>query len=656
MIPWQVLVPSAAIWLGSRSAAQGQRPPGPEDIVGIRRVVELALSPDGQRVAFVVSQPADQATRESSRRRSLWLVGTDGKSAPERLPGGSTADGSPAWSPDGRSLAFLSSRSDGPSGDQIYLETVPDGAVERLTAIEGGVERFRWSPDGSMIAFTARDPVSEADRTSRAERGNAIVIGRDQSFARLWILSIAARKSEALTRQDVDVKDFAWSPAGAEIALTVAAGPGPVESTHQSLVVVSRASGAIVRTLTRNVADVPNVLRWSPDGTRITFMENSPRLAFWVAVVPAQGGPTRGILKDFSGTLLQVDWLPDTRLLAQVITGTEQSLVSIDPTTDQMRPVAKLMQSQANYGFSTNGIVTAYLGQTPDSPDDVWVVRGSDPPRRLTDLNPEVRSWRLGRVERIEWKNTKDGLHLDGILLTPPGYQPGRRYPTIVENHPGDLPWWTGWHGSWWDWGQLLASHGYVVFLPNYRGVTGRGWRLRETLGAWGGMAFQDLMDGVDRLVAKGIADPTRLGIGGWSNGGFMTEWAITHTTRFRAAVAEAAHSDLTALYGTSPGTRPYLRANLGTSPYRQRATYDAHSPITFVAQCRTPTLLVHGQLDSGVPVGQSYEFHAALQDLGVETELIVYPRAGHVIQERSQQVDLQLRVLEWFDHHLRSQ
>ena len=176
---------------------------------------------------------------------------------------------------------------------------------------------------------------------------------------------------------------------------------------------------------------------------------------------------------------------------------------------------------------------------------------------------------------------------------------------------------------------------------------------MHQTIADWGGMAYQDLMDGVDYLVEQKIADPNRLGIGGWSNGGFMTEYAITRTTRFKAAVAQAAHSDFFSLYGTSY-IRASLRISFPDSPYLNRKDYDERSPITFVRNCRTPTLLLHGELDSGVPVGQAYEFYNGLKDVGVETEMVVYPRERHSIQERAHQLDVQQRILAWFNKHLK--
>jgi len=337
----------------------------------------------------------------------------------------------------------------------------------------------------------------------------------------------------------------------------------------------------------------------------------------------------------------------------EIIEGTRQALLTIDVTTGAVRKLADLVQTIWEFSFSTNGQSIVYNAQTPDSPSDIWVWTKDAQPRKITDFNPQTKSWRLGKIREVEWKNSKDGLIRRGVLITPPDYQPGKLYPTIVNTHPGDTAWWAGLHAKWWAWGQLLASNGYVVFLPNTRGVDGEGWRLHAALGHWGGMAFQDLMDGVDYVVAKKIADPNRLGIGGWSNGGFMTEYAITRTTRFKAAVAQAGHSNMFSLYGTSDLHAAMRVLNLA-SPYYNRKQYDDDSPITFIRNCRTPTLLLHGINDRGVPVGQAYEFYRGLKDVGVETEMVVYPREGHSIQEYPHQLDVQKRVLAWFDKHLK--
>jgi dipeptidyl aminopeptidase/acylaminoacyl peptidase len=625
------------------------QPLNPHDISEIRLAGDVRLSPDARRVAFVVSERAESG--RAARRSGIWTVAADGSEVPRlRISGGD--DNSPRWSPDGTTLAFLSARADAPAGAgstrQIYRVAAKEegvGAPERLTSADGGVDEFAWSPDGRFIAFMAPDPATDED---------PVVVGRTLRYTRLSILNLAEGTTSLITGREFDVAELAWSPNGEEIALVVAPTPRPEDEFKLALVVVNRRTGRIVRRLSENVA-FSGGLRWSPDGRFITFLECPPTREFgsWLAMVPATGGPVRPIVKEHLFTTLRAEWAADSKsLLLLTIEGTSQALMSFDVGSGRMRRVADVVISQWEFSFTTNGATSAYLSQSARSPSDVWLVAAGTSPRRLTDLNPQTLRWRLGKVQSVSWKNSRDGMTRSGVLITPPDFQAGRPYPAIVQGHPGDTPWWTGWLATWWAWGQLLASRGYVVFLPNYRGVSGEGWKMHATIADWGGMAFQDLMDGIDALVAQRIADPDRLGIGGWSNGGFMTEWAITHTTRFKAAVAQSGHADFFSLYGTS-----YNRASLQISfgdPYTNRAVYDTHSPITFIRNCRTPTLILHGANDSGVPVGQGREFFTGLEAIGVEAEMVVYPREGHSIRERAHQEDLQNRVLAWFDRHLK--
>lgn len=634
----------------------------PENVLSIRDVRGLQLSPDGKQIAFVVREPADPKLPQQPRPSNIWIVPSDGSQRPHPMVPDLKNAYSPFWSPDGRTLAFLSDRGvdvtdSARQGDQVYLLRVDggDGATAvRLTSVPGGVEGFAWSPDGKMIAFVARDQATPEEQQREAAGYDAIEVDRNYKYNRLWVTNLSDRKAVQITKQDFEINEIAWSPKGDELALDIAATPD--DSVHLSLVVVNRLTGEIARTLSTNIS-LPGCLKWSPDGRWITFLEGPPTKEFssWVSVVPSEGGSVRPLMKDYSGTVIALDWTPDSKhLLAQSIEGTREALLKIDSATGAVSKLADIIQTIWEFSFSTNGQTIVYTAQTPESPSDIWVLTKDAPPRQVTDFNPQTKSWRLGKVREVEWKNSKDGLTRRGVLITPPGYQPGKLYPTVVNTHPGDTAWWAGLHAKWWAWGQLLASNGYVVFLPNTRGVTGEGGRLHATTADWGGMAFQDLMDGVDYLVAQRLADPNRLGIGGWSNGGFMTEYAITHTTRFKAAVAEAGHSDFFSLYGTSSGMRDSMRITTPESPHKNRKWYDDHSPITLIRNCRTPTLLIHGIRDGGVPVGQAYEFYNGLKDMGVETEMVVYPREGHNIQEYTHQLDLQKRVLAWFDKHLK--
>ncbi len=586
----------------------------PKDILSIRDVRELQLSPDGSKVLFVVREPGAPNQPRNPRTANIWIVPSDGSQPPHPLIPNLKNATTPRWSPDGRWLAFLSDHGDSDSRDsrttnQVYLLPSDGGEAERLTSVPGGVETYAFSPDGKMIAFIARDQPTVQDQERESAGDDAIESDRNFKYSRLWVTNISDRKSAKVTSQDFEINEVAWSPRGDEIALVVARTQKPEDSLLLSLLIINRSTGEIARTLSTNVSPISGMLRWSPDGRWITFLEAPPTKAFasWLAVAPAGGGPVRPLLKNFSGTVIAAEWVSDSQhLLGQSIEGTRQALLTIDGVTGAVRKLIDIIQTIWEFSFSTNGQTTVYNAQTLESPSDIWVLTKGGQPRKITDFNPQTKSWHLGKVREVEWKNSKDGLTRRGVLITPPGYQPGRLYPTVVNTHPGDTAWWVGFHAKWWAWGHLLASNGYVVFLPNTRGVTGEGGQLHATIADWGDMAFQDLMDGVDYLVKQKIADPNRLGIGGWSNGGFMTEYAITRTTRFKAAVAQAGHSDFFSLYGTSY-IRASLRVSTPDSPYYNRKWYDDHSPITWIRNCRTPTLLIHGIADRGVPVCQAY-------------------------------------------------
>ena len=634
----------------------------PEDLVDLRQVHDVQISPDGKQVAFVVTEPADPKKPKEPRDTNIWMVPSDGSEPARLFVASARADTSPRWSPDGRYLAFLSDR--GESGgeeekakNQIYLLRTDGGEAGPLTEVEGGVQNFKWSHDGSMIAFTVIDPLTKEERRKRKEGYDEIHVGHDYRYARLWVVNLSDRKAELVTKQDLHVSQFDWSPRDSELVLQVSPRPRRDDVRwRSSLVVIRRLSGEVLRTLSQNVFGGP---RWSPDGQTIVFYEFTPqKISGWLTVIPARRGSVRHLLRDYMGTVVRPAWAPGSKsLLAIGIERTKAKLLRIDTATGAITKLADFGPESKESGLSLSGGggTIAYLNQSGRTPTEVWVLSQGESPRRLTEMHAQVRSLRLGEIKEITWKNKKDGRTLYGSLITPPEFKAGQPYPTVVQVHGGPRwAWWTGWHGSWHEWGQLLASNGYVVFLPNPRGSIGRGWRFAEAnRDDWGGGDFQDIMDGVDYLIEQRIADPNRLGIGGWSYGGYLTSWAVTQTDRFKAAVVGAAITNLFTHSGTTHSPT-FLRTYFLDIPFRRRAAYDNHSPITFLQNCKTPSLVLHGEEDKGVPVSQAWEFYNGLKALGVEAEMVVYPREPHVFKERAHQVDLLKHVLAWFDKYLK--
>jgi dipeptidyl aminopeptidase/acylaminoacyl peptidase len=643
---------------------QEKRALQPEDLVDIRSVDDVRISPDGRAVAFVVVEPAsDPKKPEKPRDTNIWNVPADGSQPARPFVTSPKSDTHPRWSPDGRYLAFLSNRGE-PIGEeketknQLYLIRADGGEAEQLTKLKGGVENLAWSRDGQMIAFTVRDAVSDEEEKKRKEGRDETYVDHDYKFARLWVMNLSDRKPQQVTKQDLEVNGMAWSPDGSELALLVSATPRADDRYwHTKLVVVRRETGEIVRTISEHAGDE---VRWSPDGLTLAFEEFTPAvIATWLAVAPAAGGTTRYLLKDYAGTVRRYEWEPDSKhLIAEVNEHTRDKFVRIDVASGAVAPlVAETALAGPEFSLSLDSHTIAYEFQATDMPSEVWSYTMGKSPRRLTHLHPQAASWRLGEVKEVSWKNKRDGQTLYGVLITPPEYKPGQAYPTIVEVHGGpEWAWWSGWLGSWHEWAQLLASHGYVVFLPNPRGSTGQGWQFSEAnRDDWGGMDFQDIMDGVDYLVEQKIADPIRLGIGGWSYGGFMTSWAVTQTNRFKAAVVGAAVTNLFSFNGTTDITPSFLRNYFINLPFYRRPAYDSHSAMTYLKRCKTPSLVLHGEADERVPVTQGWEFYNGLKMLGVPTEMVVYPREHHGFKERAHQIDLLTRILAWYDKYLKN-
>lgn len=661
----------------------------PVDILNLKQPSNARVSPDGSLIAYVVNTPVPSGEHRNSH---IWLVSTDGNSQARVFVLGGGSDSSPRWSPDGKSLAFLSDRQnplekdkafhfsvigadgrhdleapenkqgavedhDAKPSQQIWLISLQGGEATPLTDIYGGVKSFEWSKDGEALAFirTDQDTKEEVERKRRKE--DQIEVDKNYKFDRLWIYTLATHQARLVTKADANIDSFDWSPDGRRFLARISPTPRIDDYWRVSSdVILNAATGSVEKTLLDRAA--PSPVRWSPDGHSAVLGKASHKnITGFPILYNVETGKETVVGESFRATIGDLEWEPDGEsLLGAATEGTERIFLKVDAGSGSVTNISGVPGPFGWFGtfsLSRDGKKVGYLVETPKHPAEVYVMSGAES-RMLTDTNPQVANWKLGSSEDLTWKSSMDGTLIHGVLLLPPGYDKSHRYKTIVHVHGGpEEAWESGFHGAWYDWGAVLASHGYVVLLPNPRGSDGAGTAFTEAnYRDWGGGDFQDIMDGVDLLVSRGIADSARLGVGGWSYGGYMTAWIVTHTDRFKAAVVGAGVTDLFTMATTTDIAPSYLDGYYGDLA-SNRKLYDEHSPVRFLDHCHTPTLVLHGEADVRVPISQGEEFYYGLRFLGRETQMVRYPREPHIFQEMEHQKDSLERMLHWYDAHL---
>jgi dipeptidyl aminopeptidase/acylaminoacyl peptidase len=650
-----------ALALASSLAAQNRRPATIDDLMRLRTVTDVQLSPDGTRVVYVVSVP-DVSRNEHDT--DLWMVPADG-GEPLRLTSSPKMDQVPRWAPDGRTVAFLSSREGPPN---IYLLNLAGGEPRKLTKEAGGVQQFAWSPDGKRIAFVSSDPPTEAERKAAEDNAGLVVVDEKFPLSRLRTIDVATAEVRTLTPADRNVTGISWAPDGSRIAFAAQPTPKVSDSEKSDLFLVPADSGAITTLVSQAGPDDSPV--FSPDGQWIAFGSagGQPGLgAETLYLVAASGGTPRRAATGYDLGIDAPRWAPNGKELFFTSTvAVRLQVMRLTVATGAVTPVTSGDRVHGNFSLSRDGTRMAFAIQDPTTPPEVWVspVAGYRPVR-LTRTNPQVDSLALGTTEAIRWKS-KDGLEIEGLLVKPVGYQPGSRYPVLTYVHGGPsgvfmlgfgpqlgaapVPLQTEPYPV-----QVFAGKGYAMFMPNPRGSSGYGTKfLRANVKDWGHGDFQDIMTGLDHLVASGLADPERLGLMGWSYGGYMTSWAITQTDRFKAASVGAGLPNLISLHGATDVPDVLAHNYFGDRPWNAKEVYERSSAIYFAQNIKTPTLIQHGEKDDRVQLNQGWELYRALESAGVPRQFAIYPRQGHLILEPKLQRDMLDRNLVWFTRFVR--
>ena len=614
----------------------------PEASLNLRSISDLQFSPDGTRVAFVVMDPP----KGERRARHIWLH--EKKSGAVRQITFSAKDeSSPRWSPDGKQLAFLSNRED---QQQIYVMRMDGGEAAALTKGKRSVQSFAWSADGKQIAFLAPDPKTDPEEKKEKAKDDAHVADKDDKQPRLWLLAVATDEAKALTDPKWEVSELAWMPAGDRILISATDRPESDQETHR-IFSVALSNGA--RTLLLAPHGPFAELHVSPDGRTVSYIGcrvDGPA-PHDLMLLDIGKRATRNLTgASLDRAIHEHRWTKDGSLLALYADGFRNKLVGFSPEGMSQNPANPPAGNVSSFAVSGSGDVV-FVGQSATTPPELWLWDQKNSPKQVSHLNDSWMQYTLGTPEFYKYKSF-DGLEIEAALLKPAGADPKAKLPLIALIHGGPT-------GNWQDsietWGQLLATHGYAVFYPNIRGSVGYGESFIEmNRGDWGGADFKDVMWGVKDLVGRGIADPSKLGIGGWSYGGYMTEWAITQTNDFKGAVSGAGLSNLISEYGSEQ--HPSYDEWFYGVPYESESLvkFLNSSPFTQLKNAKTPTLILQGEADTTDPLGQSQELYRGLKHYGVESVLVEYPREPHGFREEKHLLDRLNRILAWYDKYVK--
>lgn len=642
-------------------SAQSKRVPSIDDLLSVKTVGGVQISPDARWVAYTVTH-ADFT--QDAFVTHLWVTelaaGIPGRSF--QLTRGDKSVGGAQWSPDSQWLAFTSTRAGDKS--QIFAIGPSGGEAVQLTRAEQSVGSFQWSPRGTHIAFTQTETAPSADKVRRETYGDFDIVRREYAHTHLWTFDVEAAMTTPqpgvarTTGKAFTVGGYSWAPDSTRIAFSAQVSPDLTQGVSSDIYVLTLDGDRVTKVVDLDGPDTGP--RWSPDSTQIIFTSQMGRpdqhaRNARLAVVPAAGGVPRSITDQFDEQPGLVAWT-DSGVYFSGARKTASHLFQVSPGGGQITTISSPATLMAS-GFSiAKDRTLAFTMMSPASVPEVYVSSGTQfMPRKVTSMTEQVSGWTLGTRELIEWKS-QDGTLIEGVLIKPADFDPGKRYPLLCIIHggptgidrPGLLSGDTRYYPS-----DIWAARGALILKVNYRGSAGYGEEFRRlnyrNLGvgdAW------DVISGVDHLIAKGWVDKGKVASMGWSQGGYISAFLTTSSDRFAAISVGAGISNWATYYYNTDITQ-FTINYLGDDPADDPAIYAITSPMTLIKNARTPTLIQHGELDRRVPIPNAYELRQGLEDRGVPVEMIVYKGYGHgITRPRSMRAVMQHNLV-WFNHYL---
>ena len=642
--------------LSAATLAQAPHPPSIDDLINLKRVGAPAISPNGQHAAFTIRETNWD---ENAYETEIW-IGDAATGQSRQVTNAKGSSMQPAWSSDGSMLAFVSDR-DGKR--QLYRIAIGGGEAEKLTSGAEAVNNFAWSPSGNTIAYTMQDPISDAIKDREKRFGDIRIEDQDQRYTHLHLLDIVSKSTKQLTKGDFVVGSFDWSPDGRQIAFDHRATSDPADSGSADISVVLPATGAIAVAVAQEGPD--SNPRWSPDGTQLAFVTSMAKPFFFfensvIATVAPGVASVKPLTPAFDEDPNLVDWTP-AGIAFSSSQRTWSYLFMLNPASSAVtKHAARDAWIGGGFSVSPDGRNVAFIGSGPADFPDVYIgqVAALSSAKRVSDTGAQVAAWPKHAREVIRWKS-QDGAEIEGVLHKPADFQAGRRYPLLVVIHGGPtgvsrpVPYGSG---SFYPIDTFL-SKGALVLEPNYRGSAGYGEKFRSlnvrNLGigdAW------DVLSGIDALVQQGLVDRDRVGSMGWSQGGYISAFLTTrHSDRFKAISVGAGISDWMTYYVNTdihPFTRQYLKA----TPWDDPKIYADTSPMTYIKQAKTPTLIQHGEDDARVPIPNAFQLYQGLRDQNVPVQLSIFKGFGHGLTKPKANRAAMQQNLDWFTRYIWNQ